>query len=147
MTLEDRILNNQENIKVLEFLKIKGSDKLKIYSKPKEQYFYHEGLNDLWDKFAKNIPDDNKWAINDHGTLLNPENGEIYAFVFGRYSFGIKCDFKKLKIKNTDELRIRRSFNDIEEDIRDLGIKWALRFKVLDYEDSVFLDANKKYGC
>lgn len=146
MSIEDRIIKNEKNEKVFEFLGIDSSEKIKVYFKPTDHYFFHEGLNDLWDIFGKNIPDNNKLAINDHGTLLNFDSGEIYAFVFGRYSFGIKCDFNTMNIKNTDELRIRKSVQGIEEDIRILGNEWALRFNVLNYQDAVFFNSYKKYG-
>jgi len=143
--LKHNIRNNPENKEVLDFLKIKNLDDFRISPKPKGSYFFHEGLNDLWDLYGKDIPDDDKWCIESNGALVNIENGEIYAFIFGRYSFGIKCDFSC--IKNTDELRIRWSkMYGIEEDIRCLGDKWALKFKIMQDNDKVFTDAHKKYG-
>ncbi len=145
--LKELISLNKENKSVLDFLDINTENEIKLYGKPSGKYFYHEGLNDLWDKYGKDIPDVNKQAINDNGILVNLDNGEIFAFIFGRYNFAIKADFDKLQAPNSDELRYMKYMNGIGEDIRSLGSKWVLGIKFLDLKDKIYTDSYKKYGC
>ena len=147
MTLKEKILNNTGNSRVLEFLEIDKSDSVFVIPKSDQpNYYYHEGLKDLWDLLGKNIPEKCKYTINGNGVLVNPLYGEIFVFLYGRYSFGIKYDFDKNNIKNSEELRVARNMDGIDEDIRFLGEEWVLGIHFWDVIVDVINQSYKKYG-
>ena len=145
MDIKDKILTNEENETVLSFLKINTPNNSVFVIKKSEQtnYFYDQGIKDLWNLYGNQIPEEFKFTINGTGILVNPRTGEIFTFVFDQYYFLIKYDFEKNKVPNSDELRILRSLSGIEEDFRKLGEKWVLVFG--DKKDQI-MNSFKKYG-
>ena len=57
--------------------------------------------------------------------LINPINGLIFAFQWGRFTFMFRCDFEKSDIANTDSIRVGNTL-DAAVDFRVLGENWAL---------------------
>jgi hypothetical protein len=120
------ILDNPQNGKVLQFLKLENNnDLIRSFRTWKNSYSgFDEGGCLFFDKYGEYISDSNKFSLDIHSVMINENTGEIFAFNTGRFSVFFKCNFERAKVQNSDKLRKGYTFDCIT-DISELGDNWC----------------------
>lgn len=119
-----KILNNKDNDKLLNFLKISKEDSNLKLEDPRSDKGFDQGGNVFFHEYGKLIPDKCKYKIYIYNIMINEETGKIFAVHMGRFTFIFRCDFKKSKLVNSDDFRIGYTL-DMIDDIRMLGENWT----------------------
>lgn len=118
--LKDKIYENPKNIKLLQYLKIEYSnDSLTIPSD-----FISDGGATLFYEYGKNLPEETKYCLGFQCILVNEKTGEIFAFLYGRYTFILRCDLERNNLRESDIKRISQTLDDWV-DITELGGNWV----------------------
>ncbi|MDH6309205.1 hypothetical protein M2451_001776 [Dysgonomonas sp. PFB1-18] len=127
--LKERIFSNPQNERILSFLSLEKSDRLQLW----DDFGFDEGARVFFDKYGQNIPNDCKYSFSIHNLYLNSENGLIFAFQIGRFTFAFRYPFR-------DNKNRQKSYTlDDWINIEQLGNDWAL----LDYfykEEQIYLE-------
>jgi len=125
MELVDKIFENRHNHILLNFLKI-SKEKANYYKIGEEAGSpFDEGSMIFFFKYGKNLPDSTKVTISIWNFLVNPDNGLIFGFQWGRFTFVIRCDFPKLGISNTNLCRVGNTLDSFV-DFTALGENWCI---------------------
>ena len=125
MNLIDLVFSNKDNQKVLTYLKL-SKEEIKYYANgDKAGSGFDEGSIIFFYDYGAELPAETRNTLSFHNMLINPINGLIFAFQWGRFTFMFRCYFEKSDIANTDRIREGTTL-DAAVDFRVLGENWAL---------------------
>lgn len=125
MELLNKIFKSKLNFKVLELLDLNIEDS-KHYRFGKDAGSdFDSGGQTFFNDYGTWIPNESKISLSIYNLLVNPNNGEIYAFQWGMFTFLLKCDFDKLNIKKSNS-RLKSVTMDGEVDFTNLGNDWSI---------------------
>jgi hypothetical protein len=135
MNLIDIIYNNRDNQALLSLLGLHYQrDKYVKIGKGVGSPF-DEGSKIFFYKYGLGLPDEVKAELSGNNILINPSNGLIFGFHWGRCTFLIRCDFEKISFKNSDEIRKGITLDDYVN-FTLLGENWCL-VDYLGYENDI----------
>ncbi len=125
MELLNKIFNSKPNNKVLELLDLNLEDTKHYKFGEDAGSGFDSGSQTFFNNYGALIPNESKASLSIYNLLVNPNNGEIYAFQWGMFTFLLKCDFDKLNIEKSSS-RLKSVTMDGEVDFTNLGDNWSI---------------------
>ncbi|WP_212003273.1 hypothetical protein [Chitinophaga sp. HK235] len=128
MHILDKIISNRDNDKVLAYLNLSPEE-----IAAREIFFaagreagspFDEGsITFLFDdRYGGTLPENTKYTLSYHHMFINPDNGQIFAFQWGRFTFIARAMFDE---EDDPDGEIRAYGLDGEVDFSPLGDNWT----------------------
>lgn len=124
--LLERIFQNIHNQKWLEWIKLEHPRQVKYWKSWEEsREGYDEGAEILFDKYGNDLPDECKYYLSIYPILVNPENGLVFGFQWGRGTHLIRVNPKLIDFTPGQSYKSAYTL-DGPVDFNSLGANWAL---------------------